>query len=305
MPLELNVADPAPANPNVADPKPGDLNLDDILGAPKPANPSAVSEPAKPPVSSQPAVVDEAKKRYEYWQSQADHFKGELEKVQPLALEYQKLAPVIEFLKQHPDEIEKIGKTSQPAPTTVQTLKPPTKPTPPEGYNLKEAYDFSNPDNPSFKYRVAQDEYSKQLTEFMFAKQELLEQEAQNRSKLEQARNLEKQKIAELGQKLIAEYGFTQEQTADFVQVMNSPASTEIGNLVNLYKVIKHKTKNAAIARNSSQPANNIPPPPVNGNGGDRFAQPTEEEQFMSGIANFGKPFNPLLDREGAGFSKR
>lgn len=270
-------------DPNVQD----DGFFDSIIGSNPPA---AGATPKADPIAT--PAADDATKRYEYWQGKADHFRGELEKNKPLIDMAQQYAPVLDYLRQNPDVITEIEKMRNPQVTAAQTLKAPVKPTPPADWNEADAM---IPGTSSFKHRMAQEEYRTQLTEYMFARQEMLDQRERQMQEQQQQRAIEQQRINTLGNTLIAEYGFTKDQVQDFVQVMNDPTSMDMGNLVNLYKVIKHKTKNVAEVKRTLPNGSIPPPPPIGGGTGDASQQPTEEESFMGGISSFGKPSNPLM----------
>jgi len=267
-----------------------DQFFDSIIGSPNvtPVSTATVDTAA---VKPQAPVADPARERFEYWQGQADRFRQELEKVQPVASEYTRFQPVIEYLKENPDALDQIASMRTKAPASPDTIQAPSKPVRPADYNDTDAM---TPGTNSFKYDRAVNDYRTQLTEYMYAKQELQERKQQEYSQAEKQRQIEGQRISELGNKLVAEYGFTKEQVPDFIQVMNSPASMEMDNLVNLYKVIKHKTKNVAEARRSSAPSPSAPPPPLAG-GGMFEPQVSEEDSFMNDISAFGKPSNPLM----------
>lgn len=238
------------------------------------------------------APEDKARERFEYWQGQADRYRQELEKVQPVASEYGRYQPVIEYLKQNPDALETISQMRDKASGPEQNQLPiPVKPVRPTDYNDQDAM---TPGTPSFKYERAVNDYRTQLTEYMFAKQELQETRQREIAQMDQAKRLEQQRVSELGNTLVAQYGFTQDQVADFVKVMNSPQSMEMANLVNLYKVIKHSTKNVAEARRSTSPTQNIPPPPL-GSGGITAPLVSDEDGFFGEIVDQGRPSNPLM----------
>ena len=266
--------------------------FDSIIGSPTVTPVSPAMGNQAPPVNAAPASEDKSKERFEYWQGQADRYRQELEKVQPLASEYTRFQPVVEYLKQNPDAIDKIAAMRGTGNTLSQdTIQAPAKPVRPTDYNDSDAV---TPGTASFKYDRAVNDYRTQLTEYMYAKQELQEKKQMEYSQKEQAKQIESQRISELGNTLVAQYGFNKDQVADFVQVMNSPESMEMKNLVNLYKVIKHNTKNVATARRDTTTGANMPPPPI-GSGGNFEPPVSEEDSFFGDIASFGKPSNPLM----------
>ena len=272
-------AAPAADDPIIAAALADESFMNDVLGKPSTAAPVTGAEP-KAPV----AAPDEATKRYEYWQGQADQFRTELEKVRPLADEYNRFAPVVEYLKQNPEAFEKVAAMKE-SPKPSQTLQepvPPVKPANFDPYNM-------DPQSESFRYKVAREEYLQQLTEITYAKQKLSEQETLAQRQREQQAQAQGVKMKELTQTLQTQYGFAPEQTQDFIQTMNDASSMNMDNLVNLYKVIKHRAKTAGMARNAALPSNLPPPPPVGGSGAANAAQPTEEEAFWGGIGAFGK----------------
>ena len=232
--------------------------------------------------------VDEATKRYEYWQGQADRYRSEIEKAKPIVDEYTRFAPVVEYLKQNPDVFEKVAAMrEQPrSMSAADTLQEPTPPTRPANYDPTS----TDPGSESFKYRIAREEYTHQLTEYMFAKQKLSEKQTIEQQELSRFAQQQQAKIGALQQDLVTKYGVKPEDAQDFIRTMDSPESMSLDNMINLYKVIKHRAKTAGIARNqASQNPYLPPPPPTAGAGGNPSPTMTDEDSFMSGIGTFGR----------------
>lgn len=233
--------------------------------------------------------ADDVTKRYEYWQSKADTFQSELDRIKPLAEEYNRFAPVVEYLKQNPDAFEEIAQRKsgvQRQSKSADTLQEPVAPVRPANYDPYS----TDPGSESFRYRIAKDDYTHQLTEYMYAKQKLAEQDSIRREQAMRQAQVAQQKVGALQQELVTKHGFTKESAAEFVQIMDQPESLSLQNMINLYKVIKHQAKNGAIARNNAN--NNSfmpPPPPTSGGGGSHQAAPSDEESFFGGIADFGR----------------
>lgn len=232
--------------------------------------------------------ADDATKRYEYWQGQADRYRSELDKIKPVADEYNRFAPVVEYLKQNPDVFEKVANMKErPAgQTSADTLPEPVAPTRPANYDP-----YSNdPGSESYKYRIAKEEYTHQLTEYMFAKQKLSEKQALAQQEQMRVAREQQAKLGQLQQDLVTKYGFSADMASDFVRTMDDPSSMSLDNMINLYKVIKHRAKAGGIARNQSQQNQFMPPPPPTaGGGGNAQPQVTDEDSFMQGIGSFGR----------------
>jgi len=176
---------------------------------------------------------------------------------------------------------------SQPnTPAAADTLAEPTPPARPANYDPYS----TDPGSESYRYRIAKEEYTHQLTEYMFAKQKLSEKQAIAQQEGMRVAREQQAKLGQLQQDLITKYGFTADSATDFVKTMDDPNSMSLDNMINLYKVIKHKAKNAGIARGQSQQNQYLPPPPPTaGAGGSSSPQITDEDSFMSGIGTFGK----------------
>lgn len=250
----------------------------------------ATGSAANPTPASTATEDDKVRQRFEYWQGQADRYRNELEQTKPLATEYQQFKPVVEFLKQNPEAFEQIIQMKEKnvsSASAASTLQEPSKPAKPANYNAVEAY--NNPESESFRYRIAHDEYTRELTEFMYAKQKLVETQNEQRIRQERERQLQAEKINGVGKMLQTQYGFQPEQVQDFIQTMNDPNSMSMDNMVNLYKVIKHRTKNGALARTNAAPAPTLPPPPVIAGGTGAQTAPTDDDAFMAGISSYGR----------------
>ena len=231
-------------------------------------------------LKNKPAGDDPAKQRYEYWQGQADHFRTEAEQYRPLVDEYKRMQPVIDYLKQNPDMLEKLESSRSKPANTIQPPSPPSKPANYDPYS-------ADPGSESFRYRVAREEYLEQLANYNLAKQELIEREFQRRAEEEQMTRVQRERLGTLSQTLVTQYGFTPETARDFIETMNSKDSMSLDNMVNLYKVIKHGTRRVADAKRNI-PANQLPPPPPVG-GGSGGGQVTDDDAFWGGIGTFGK----------------
>jgi hypothetical protein len=267
--------------------------LNSIFGEQDAAQSPAMGEQAKQNAQPQ-APVEKEKGRFEYWQGQADIYRKMAEDAKPLAEEFKRFQPVIDYLKENPDVIDQViaskeGKQVQPQVKGQTAQLPsvqPVPPTKPSTYDEIAAY--QDPQSESFKFRVKYDDYVRQLTEFMYAKQERTEQELQKQREFEKQKQMEQVRLGEVAMKLQSQFGFTKEDSVDFINVMNSPESMSFENMVNLYKVIKHRTKNVAALRREANPTQQMPPPPIGGNGGFQ-PQMDENDEFVSGIFGLGQ----------------
>ena len=108
--------------------------------------------------------------RFEYWQSQADKAKGELDTIRQ-ELNYYKdtLAPVEQMIRSNPQVLDNLESSTSNGKAQGQvqetSLKEPTAPDRPHSYNEVDAY--NDPESDSFKYRMAKEQYRDSYLDFL------------------------------------------------------------------------------------------------------------------------------------------
>ena len=183
--------------------------------------------------------------RYQYWQSQADKYKNELEQVkQQQATQVQPEAPV------------------QPAEPAVEEFPPaPPKPQQPRTFNREEAYADPNSESARYldelegwrdnmsEYNSLKSQYQTAIIEEKFNK---MEQARVDEAKKQQAYQQQAQQQAEVKSHVMGNYGMSESEASDFMTKMSDPNSITVDNLVQLYRM---QNGNAA-------PQNNAPAQP-------------------------------------------
>ena len=187
----------------------------------------------QPEVSTQEAVQPPSQgndeKRYQYWQSQADKYKNELE-----SLKGQSQQPVQE----------------QPVETKKETIEEfpaaPDKPNRPRAFNREEAY--SDPNSESARYLDELEGWRDDMNEYNSLKQQYqtaiiedkfnkLEQTRVEEAKKQQAAQQKSAQEAEVKSYVMGHYGMNETETNDFMSKMSDPNSITIDNLVQLYRL--------------------------------------------------------------------
>ena len=194
---------------------------------------TAPAETGQPEVSNEEVVPQEKtqnndENRYQYWQSQADKYKNELEALKQQQPQAQPEAPV-----EQEADVEEFP-------------PPPEKPKRPRTYNREEAY--ADPNSESARYLDEVEEWRDNISEYnslktqydnaiMQEKFENLEKERVEAAKKQQASQQQAAQQAEIKSHVMANYGMSEVETNDFMQKMSDPASITIDNLVQLYRL--------------------------------------------------------------------
>ena len=195
------------------------------------------SEEVAAPETGQPAqetikpVVDNNndETRYQYWQSQADKYKNELE-----SLKNTQPAPV------------------QPEAPAVDTdadefPSAPSKPQKPRLYSREEAY--TDPASESARYddelsqwRDDMNEYNSLRTQYQSAMLEekfnKLESDRVEAAKKQEAAAAEAQQQNEIRSHIMGHHGMSESEANDFMTKMSDPNSITVDNLVQLYRML-------------------------------------------------------------------
>lgn len=159
--------------------------------------------------------------QFQYWQSQADKTKAEME-----ALKAQ-----VEVLT---------SKSAKPQQETKEpTLVKPTKPVKPADYDYSEA--LADPDSSSASYMQAKESYLEEMSDFIMKKDEVRDEQMTKAKEEQFARQQHQETLTELQTK----YNYTPQQANDFVSQMSSPESLSLDNLVKLHQMNMGNTSQA------------------------------------------------------------
>ena len=194
---------------------------------------TAPAETGQPEVSNEEVVPQEKtqnndENRYQYWQSQADKYKNELDALKQQQSQAQPEAPV-----EQEADVEEFP-------------PPPEKPKRPRTYNREEAY--ADPNSESARYLDEVEEWRDNISEYnslktqydnaiMQEKFDNIEKERVEAAKKQQASQQQAAQQAEIKSHVMANYGMSEVETNDFMQKMSDPASITIDNLVQLYRL--------------------------------------------------------------------
>jgi len=211
-------------------------------------------EQGQPPVNEstnteQPlsGIDDNDTKRYQYWQSQADKYKNELEQVR---------------INQPPQE----AVPTQPAP--VQPVQPeaqefpaaPERPGRPRSFSREEAY--TDPSSESARYLDAKEDWDEQMVEYnalhtqyqnamLQDKFDSMQRERVEETQRQQAAQAASKQQADIVNYVTGHHGMNDNQAQDFLTKMSDPASINIDNLVQLYRM----QEGSAVPQQNNAPA--------------------------------------------------
>jgi len=195
--------------------------------------------------TSQPANNDQT--RYQYWQSQADKYKNELDAIQQDALQQQ------QYMQQMQQP-----QVQQTQPQEESFPDPPIRPNQPAGFNREEAY--SDPSSVSARYmdeldgwRDDMNEYNTLKTQYQTAlvdeKLNYMQRERQEEvQRAEAYQQMQNQQMEVIGH-VQGHYGMNESEAVDFMEKMSDPNSITVDNLVQLYRM---QQGNAAPQQNAA-----------------------------------------------------
>jgi len=228
----------------------GSGNISDIFNNPgNEGNVEQAPEQGQPSVNEgvdtqevPPVDGDNDTKRYQYWQSQADKYKNELEQVQSAQSQAAPVAPV------QPQEV--------PQEQPNQFPPAPDRPARPRTFSREEAY--TDPSSESARYLDAKEDWDEQMIEYnsmhtqyqnavLQEKFDTMENQRVEEAKRQQANQAAAKEQADIVQYVTGHHGMSQEQASDFMTKMSDPSSINIDNLVQLYRM---QTGNAAPQQN-------------------------------------------------------
>tara|TARA_R100001443_G_scaffold41580_1_gene55009 strand:+ start:5368 stop:6207 length:840 start_codon:yes stop_codon:yes gene_type:complete len=235
--------------------------------------PSVGMEPIAEP-SEQVASPKDDQTRFEYWQSQADKAKGELN-----------------ALRQEVDYYRTQGQNADPSNGQPQaypdqglqepSLKEPTAPDRPVNYNEIDAY--SDPDSASFKYRLAKEEYRDNYMGYLQEKDQMREAEMQQAYETEMAQQRDGMMRQQAYSHATSTYGWDQNKSSQFVQWASNPDNLTLDNLAKLFEL--RSNPNQQVQQRTQQMQNeaerlSVPKTAVVQSG--KAEQPRTDEQLFS-----------------------
>tara|TARA_R110002012_G_scaffold44029_4_gene118684 strand:+ start:4088 stop:5029 length:942 start_codon:yes stop_codon:yes gene_type:complete len=213
----------------------------------------------------QPANNDET--RYQYWQSQADKYKNELEAVQSNQMQQE------QFMQQQ--------QMQQPQPQQPQEEafpEPPSRPNQPSGFSREEAYNDSSSSSARYMdelegWRDDMNEYNTLKTQYQTAlvdeKLNHMQKERVEEVQRAQAYQQLQNEQMEVVNHVQGHYGMNENEAVDFMNKMSDPNSITVDNLVQLYRMQQGNAapqQNPAPAQpsaafNQTQNAQQVPSP--------------------------------------------
>lgn len=181
--------------------------------------------------------------RYQYWQSQADKYKNELEaiKQQQVPVQQQQIA--------------------EPEPTVEEFPAAPDRPQQPRTFSREEAYADPNSESARYlnelenwrddmnEYNSLKSQYQTALIEDKFNKMENDRIEA---AKRQEAAQMQAEQTANIKSHVMGHHGMNENEANDFMTRMSDPNSINIDNLVQLYRM----------QQGGAAPQNNAPAQP-------------------------------------------
>ncbi len=183
--------------------------------------------------------------RFEYWQSKYDQKASEYNKLQDQMGQYEKVAPIANYIQENPDILKGVAKslsgdTPPVADNNEQMASPkkPVRPAKPVNYDSSEAYMDS--ESASYKYREAIDNYRDEMIDYSDQAEQYRIRELQ--AKENQIRQAQQQYEAQrqtdnTRNELMSKYGYSPDKAQEFMQYYSSPDSLTLDNLVRLDKM--------------------------------------------------------------------
>lgn len=215
--------------------------------------------------------------RFEYWQSQADKAKGELNA----------LRQELEYYRSNTNPAEQSSVSNgQPQAYPEQglqepSLKEPTAPERPHSYNEVDAY--NDPQSESFKYRVAKESYRDKYLDFLKEKDQVREQEMQKQYQAQMQQQQTQMIQQQAMSHAVNNFGWEQSKAMEFVRWSQNPENLTLDNLAKLFElrtnpnpVVKQRTEEMQNQANRL----NVPKTAVVQNG--QAEQPRTDEQLFS-----------------------
>ncbi len=215
--------------------------------------------------------------RFEYWQSQADKAKGELNAIRQ-ELDYYRNSPN--------QDMQSSASNGQPQAYPEQglqesSLKEPSAPERPHSYNEVDAY--NDPQSDSFKYRVAKETYRDQYMDFLKEKDQVREQELQAQYQAQMQQQQTQMVQQQAMSHAVNNFGWEQNKAMEFVRWSQNPENLTLDNLAKLFElrtnpnpVVKQRTEEM------QQQANRLNVPRTAAVQTGQAEQPRSDEQLFS-----------------------
>lgn len=231
-----------------------------------------------PPQRQQTQSNDEI--RYQYWQSQADKMRLELEALKAKVEEKQ--APPKEEPQRFPD--------------------PPAPPRKPAGFSYEEA--MGNPRSESAQYLAEKEEYDRNIYDYNTLRVEYelaqlrkeKEEFAKQRESLSQQAEAERQRelqMRQAAQVVMQKYGADAGTALRFVHEMSSPESITMDNLWALYTMRNSGREPSQQFRQTQRAQQVVPPMGVLPGGGQQPLGKSVEDIIMDGFISEQARLNP------------
>ena len=184
---------------------------------------------------AQQETQDNDEKRYQYWQSEADKARNEnaqmAQRLQALEQQVQSPQPTVEEQKVEDDR---------------SFPPPPQKPSKPRGFNRAEALEDPNSESGRYQedveeWRDEMDDYNRLHTEYNLALVEeekaKIQEERDNILRNQAEQQQRQQQMGEIHSHLKNQYQASDQEIAQFVEIMDKPESVTIDNLFKLYRL--------------------------------------------------------------------
>tara|TARA_R100001510_G_C7644264_1_gene201735 strand:- start:831 stop:1772 length:942 start_codon:yes stop_codon:yes gene_type:complete len=246
---------------------------------------------------SEESAPKEDTSRFEYWQSKYDQKASEYNKLQEEMGQYEKVAPIANYIQENPDILKGVAKslsgdTPSVADTNEQMASPkkPERPAKPVNYDSSEAY--MDVDSASYKYREAMDNYRDEMIDYSEQAEQfrLREIEARENQIRQAQQQYEAQKQSDgMRNELMGKYGYTPDKAQEFMQYYSSPESLTLDNLVRLDKMRSAPSQAEVEQRQKAemmkQKQNTLStPPPAGVVSAQSEPQINEEDAFNLGL---------------------
>jgi len=201
--------------------------IDEEVQADEPMLPDQVAQESVPEQKTEEGDNDTV--RYQYWQSEADKARNELDSFKKQVAEQ----PQTQEAAKQEESYESFP-------------PPPAKPAKPGGFSREEAW--SDPSSQSAKYldevdhwRDSMDEYSSLKQDYNVAvineEREKLTVERQNIQRKQAEKEAYDNNVTMIGDHLAKTYNASANEIKDFVDVMDKPESVTVDNLFQLYRM--------------------------------------------------------------------
>ena len=186
---------------------------------------------AQEPIAETNEQVSSSKEdqtRFEYWQSQADKAKSELNALRQEVDYYRTQEQNTGLSNGQPQAYPEQG-------LQEPSLKEPSEPERPVSYNEIDAY--SDPDSESFRYRLARDKYRDDYMSFLKEKDNIREQQMQEAYQIEMQTQRDNMMRTQAQSHAINAYGWETSKANEFVQWASNPDNLTLDNLAKLFEL--------------------------------------------------------------------